>query len=134
MLFSQADAIYPLPVRSEVDRALTFWTEIERATGRLPYPMTETLRDGVPRSDWLYQCAGWKNTLMDRITGTVKFFNFSKGFGFVQPADGSKDVFLHVSALERAGINGLNEGDKITFVVEDDRRGRGKQAAQVELA
>ena len=69
---------------------------------------------------------------MDRITGTVKFFNFSKGFGFVQPADGSKDVFLHVSALERAGINGLNEGDKISFVVEDDRRGRGKQAAQVE--
>jgi CspA family cold shock protein len=64
---------------------------------------------------------------MDRITGTVKFFNF-------KPADGSKDVFLHVSALERAGINGLNEGDKITFVVEDDRRGRGKQAAQIELA
>ena len=52
----------------------------------------------------------------------------------MQPADGSKDVFLHVSALERAGINGLNEGDKISFVVEDDRRGRGKQAAQVELA
>lgn len=71
---------------------------------------------------------------MNRITGTVKFFNFSKGFGFVQPADGSKDVFIHVSALERAGINGLNEGDKITFVVEDDRRGRGKQAAQIELA
>jgi CspA family cold shock protein len=71
---------------------------------------------------------------MNRITGTVKFFNFSKGYGFVQPEDGSKDVFLHVSALERAGINGLNEGDKITFVVEDDRRGRGKQAAQVELA
>ena len=68
------------------------------------------------------------------LTGTVKFFNFSKGFGFVQPADGSKDVFLHVSALERAGINGLNEGDKITFVVEDDRRGRGKQAAQIEMA
>ena len=43
-------------------------------------------------------------------------------------------MFLHVSALERAGINGLNEGDKITFVVEDDRRGRGKQAAQIQLA
>ena len=71
---------------------------------------------------------------MDRITGTVKFFNFSKGYGFVQPDDGSKDVFLHASALERAGIQGLNEGDKITFVLEDDRKGRGKQAAQVELA
>ncbi len=71
---------------------------------------------------------------MDRITGTVKFFNTSKGYGFVSPEDGSKDVFVHVSALESAGIHGLNEGDKITFVLEDDRRGRGKQAAQIELA
>ncbi len=71
---------------------------------------------------------------MDRITGTVKFFNTTKGYGFVQPEDGSKDVFVHISALEQAGIHGLNEGDKITFVLEDDRRGRGKQAAQVQLA
>ena len=71
---------------------------------------------------------------MDRITGTVKFFNTSKGYGFVSPDDGSKDVFVHVTALESAGIHGLNEGDKITFVLEDDRQGRGKQAAQVELA
>ena len=89
---------------------------------------------GVPSGDWLHDHADWKKTLMDRINGTVKFFNSAKGFGFVQPEDGSKDVFLHVSALERAGIHGLNEGDKITFVLEDDRRGRGKQAAQVELA
>lgn len=71
---------------------------------------------------------------MSRVSGTVKFFNAQKGYGFVQPEDGSKDVFLHVSALERAGIHALNEGDKITFVVEDDKRGRGKQAGQVELA
>jgi CspA family cold shock protein len=71
---------------------------------------------------------------MNRITGTVKFFNTAKGFGFVQPEDGSKDVFLHVTALERAGINGIQEGDKISFVLEDDRKGRGKQAGQVELA
>jgi CspA family cold shock protein len=70
---------------------------------------------------------------MDRITGTVKFFNTAKGFGFVQPEDGSKDVFLHVSALERAGINGVYEGDKISFVLEDVRKGRGKQAGQVQL-
>lgn len=69
-----------------------------------------------------------------RITGTVKFFNTSKGFGFIQPADGSKDVFVHATALERAGIRTLNEGDKVTFVLEDDRKGRGKQAAQIELA
>ena len=71
---------------------------------------------------------------MDRITGTVKFFNTTKGYGFVSPDDGSKDVFVHVTALESAGIHGLNEGDKITFVLEDDRQGRGKQVAQIELA
>lgn len=71
---------------------------------------------------------------MDRITGTVKFFNTAKGYGFVQPEDGSKDIFLHISALERAGIASVYEGDKLSFVVEDDRKGRGKQAGQVELA
>jgi len=69
-----------------------------------------------------------------RIQGTVKFFNSAKGFGFIAPADGSKDVFVHVSALERAGIHSLNEGDKVSFVLEDDKRGRGKQAAQIEKA
>jgi CspA family cold shock protein len=69
-----------------------------------------------------------------RIQGTVKFFNSAKGFGFIAPADGSKDVFVHVSALEQAGIHSLNEGDKVSFVLEDDRRGRGKQAAQIEKA
>ncbi|MCK5548959.1 MAG: cold-shock protein [Hyphomicrobiaceae bacterium] len=69
-----------------------------------------------------------------RITGTVKFYNTAKGFGFVAPADGSKDEFVHASALEAAGIPALNEGDKISFVPEDDDRGRGKKAAQIELA
>ena len=90
--------------------------------------------DGVPFGDWLKEHAHWERNPMDRITGTVKFFNTTKGYGFVQPEDGSKDVFVHISALEQAGIHGLNEGDKITFVLEDDRRGRGKQAAQVQLA
>ena len=67
-----------------------------------------------------------------RISGTVKFFNGAKGFGFVAPADGSKDVFIHASALEAAGIHSLNEGDKVSFVLEDDRKGRGKQAGQVK--
>jgi CspA family cold shock protein len=69
-----------------------------------------------------------------RINGTVKFFNAAKGFGFIQPDDGSKDVFVHATALEAAGIHSLNEGDKVTFVLEDDRRGRGKQAAQLQKA
>ncbi len=69
-----------------------------------------------------------------RITGTVKFFNATKGFGFITPEDGSKDVFVHVTAVERSGLRGLNEGDRVTFMVEDDRKGRGKQAAKLELA
>jgi CspA family cold shock protein len=69
-----------------------------------------------------------------RVTGTVKFFNTAKGYGFIQPDGGGKDVFVHATALEQAGIRSLNEGDKVTFVLEDDRRGRGKQAGQIQKA
>lgn len=58
------------------------------------------------------------------ITGTVKFFNGTKGFGFIQPTDGGTDVFVHVSALQRAGIAGLAEGQKVQFDLEQDRQGR----------
>ena len=71
---------------------------------------------------------------MARVNGTVKFFNHSRGFGFIQPEDGGKDVFVHASALERSGVPALNEGEKVSFEIEDDRRGRGKQAANVQLA
>jgi CspA family cold shock protein len=69
-----------------------------------------------------------------RTTGTVKFFNTAKGFGFIQPEGGDKDVFVHATALEAAGIFSLNEGDKVSFVLEDDKKGRGKQAGQVQKA
>ena len=69
-----------------------------------------------------------------RVTGTVKFFNTAKGYGFVQPDDGGKDVFVHATALEQAGIRSRKEGDKVSFVLEDDRRGRGKQAGQIQKA
>ena len=59
-------------------------------------------------------------------TGKVKFFNTTKGFGFIAPDDGSKDVFVHISALERAGLSMLNEGQKVSFDVVEER---GKQAA-----
>jgi CspA family cold shock protein len=60
--------------------------------------------------------------------GTVKWFNSQKGFGFIQPADGSKDVFVHISAVERAGMSGLNEGQKISFDLVTDRKS-GKTSA-----
>jgi CspA family cold shock protein len=61
--------------------------------------------------------------------GTVKWFNSQKGFGFIQPDDGGKDVFVHLSAVERAGMHGLNEGQKISYEVIADRR-TGKSSAQ----
>ena len=54
--------------------------------------------------------------------GTVKWFNATKGFGFIQPDDGSKDVFVHATALERAGMRGLVEGQKVSFDTQEDRR------------
>ena len=61
-------------------------------------------------------------------TGTVKWFNSQKGFGFIQPEDGSKDVFVHISAVERAGLRGLNEGQKVSYDVVADRK-TGKSSA-----
>ena len=55
--------------------------------------------------------------------GTVKFFNTTKGFGFIQPEDGSKDVFVHISAVEQSGLSTINEGDKLEFEVQPDQKG-----------
>ncbi|WP_295736317.1 cold-shock protein, partial [uncultured Bartonella sp.] len=60
--------------------------------------------------------------------GTVKWFNTTKGFGFIQPDDGGADVFVHISAVERSGMSGLNEGQKVSYEVVQDRRS-GKSAA-----
>jgi CspA family cold shock protein len=65
---------------------------------------------------------------MSMTTGTVKFYNGQKGYGFIQPDDGGKDVFVHATALERAGIRNLVEGQKVSFDAEQDRR-TGKTAA-----
>jgi CspA family cold shock protein len=64
----------------------------------------------------------------DMASGTVKWFNSAKGFGFVQPDDGGSDVFIHISALNQAGLDSLNEGDKVDYELEQDRRS-GKLAA-----
>ncbi|MCL5777756.1 cold-shock protein [Limibaculum sp. FT325] len=65
--------------------------------------------------------------------GTVKWFNATKGYGFIQPADGGKDVFVHISAVERAGLNGLNDGQAITYELITDRQGRSS-AGELKLA
>lgn len=67
-----------------------------------------------------------KESLM--ATGTVKWYNETKGYGFIQPDNGGKDVFVHATALERAGMRGLAEGQKISYEVEADRR-TGKESA-----
>ena len=67
-------------------------------------------------------------------TGTVKFYNDQKGFGFIQPDNGEKDVFVHATALERAGINGLREGQKVAFDTHSDPRSGKIAVGAIELA
>lgn len=67
-------------------------------------------------------------------TGTVKWFNDQKGFGFIQPTDGGADVFVHISAVERAGMRGLQEGQKVSFELERDRKSGKMSAGQLQPA
>ncbi|MEW5688379.1 MAG: cold-shock protein [Pseudomonadota bacterium] len=67
-------------------------------------------------------------------TGTVKWFNATKGFGFIQPEDGGADVFVHISAVERAGLGSLTEGQKVSFELERDRRSGKMSAGQLQAA
>lgn len=66
-------------------------------------------------------------------TGTVKFYNSQKGFGFIEPEDGAKDVFVHATALEAAGISGLSEGQKVSFDTQDDARSGKVSVGKIEL-
>ena len=65
-------------------------------------------------------------------TGTVKWFNGQKGFGFIQPDNGGNDVFVHISAVERAGMSGLNEGQKVSYELEKDQRSGKTSAGQLQ--
>jgi CspA family cold shock protein len=68
-----------------------------------------------------------------RQNGTVKFFNQAKGYGFVAPEGGGKDVFVHITAVQRSGIPELTEGTRVSFEVQNDARGRGPQAVDLQL-
>lgn len=65
-------------------------------------------------------------------SGSVKFFNSEKGFGFITPDDGGKDVFVHISAVQASGMEGLTENQKITFETEPDNRGKGPKAINIK--
>ena len=67
-------------------------------------------------------------------TGTVKWFNEQKGYGFIQPDQGGKDVFVHISAVERSGLPGLREGQKVSYEVEADRRSGKESATNLKVA
>ena len=67
-------------------------------------------------------------------TGTVKWFNEQKGYGFIQPDQGGKDVFVHISAVERSGLSGLAEGQKVAYEVEADRRTGKESATNLKIA
>jgi|SRR6185369_10618439 len=64
-------------------------------------------------------------------TGVVKFFNGERGYGFIKPDDGGRDVFVHITAVEQAGLKSLNEGQRITFDVEPDKKGKGPKAVNL---
>lgn len=66
--------------------------------------------------------------------GTVKFFNSERGYGFIKPDDGGRDVFVHITAVERAGLKTLNEGQRITFDVEPDKKGKGPKAVNLVVS
>jgi len=66
--------------------------------------------------------------------GTVKWFNATKGFGFIAPSNGGQDVFVHISAVERAGMSGLNEGQRVSYELERDAKSGKMSAGQLEVA
>lgn len=65
--------------------------------------------------------------------GTVKFFNVEKGYGFIKPDDGGRDIFVHISAVERIGLATLPEGQRLTFEIEPDKKGKGPKAVDLKL-
>jgi CspA family cold shock protein len=65
--------------------------------------------------------------------GTVKFFNAEKGYGFIKPDDGGKDIFVHITALEKAGLRSLADGQRVSFEIEPDKKGKGPKAVDLQI-
>jgi CspA family cold shock protein len=89
----------------------------------------EPMRAAAPSG--LKQCGG--GVFPMAMTGTVKFFNGDRGYGFIKPDDGGRDVFVHITAVERAGLKDLTEGQRISFEVEPDKKGKGPKAVNLVM-
>ena len=97
-----------------------------------PIPVSECPAE-LPRRGgrWLSICG--RGSFPMAQTGTVKFFNTERGYGFVKPDDGGRDVFVHITAVEQAGMKALNEGQRISFDVEPDKKGKGPKAVNLVI-
>jgi cold shock protein len=95
--------------------------------GRLLLPEISTARPVIPTG-----CYSHEEPIM--ATGTVKWFNPEKGYGFIQPDDGGKDAFVHISAVEQAGMRNLNEGQKVNYELVTDRRSGKTSAGNLSAA
>jgi len=115
--------------------AIGTFIELGRTIGRFAFSTIWRAKLSLPNFDeqWRALCVrlnahSYLKKAMIMATGTVKWFNEQKGYGFIQPDDGGKDVFVHISAVEQAGMRGLAEGQKIVFELVTDKRS-GKQSA-----
>jgi cold shock protein len=95
-----------------------------------------TRKPSAPIADWRHQAAplNFIYGTASMATGTVKWFNATKGFGFIQPDDGGKDVFVHISAVERAGLRDLAEGQKVAYEIVADKRTGRSSAGNLKVA
>jgi CspA family cold shock protein len=91
-------------------------------------PIAEVRRAAAP---WGPAAEQWGGRVPMAQTGVVKFFNGERGYGFIKPDDGGRDVFVHITAVEQAGLKSLSEGQRISFDVEPDKKGKGPKAVNL---
>jgi CspA family cold shock protein len=94
-------------------------------------PLPEMNVRPLPSASEAVGGAAWGEEHSMAQTGVVKFFNTERGYGFVKPDDGGRDVFVHITAVEAAGLKSLNEGQRISFDVEPDKKGKGPKAVNL---